>query len=241
MLSELRDEILSNSQFSAKEIFSWLGEKNITWSDIVSTLVMTAPRTADEKEKWDFLIDALLKARDEYDIYLYNYATSSALRELFPGKEYDNNAKWVTKKAAITKEKGGRATVVLPFYVIKIYDFNAEQINNQDNAAYWEISVKAPGSRTPLSDIDTTISVRRVNEILPNNSIQSEAYRLKIKIIQYFHQQNRVECHNMGPGISRDSNVYSDGFMEQDLSGRYVHYAKFQNPKGFAKKGFNNL
>ena len=241
LLSELRDKILSNSQFSAKEIFSWLGEKNITWSDIVSTLVMTAPRTEDEKEKWDFLIDALLKARDEYDIYLYNHATSRALCELFPGKEYDNNAKWVTKKAAITKEKGGRATVVLPFYVIKIYDFAAEQINNQDNAAFWEISVKAPGSRTPLSDIDTTISVRRINEISPHNSIQSDAYRLKVKIIQHFHQQNRAECHNMGPGISRDSNVYSDGFMEQDSSGRYVHYTKFQNPKGDSLEEFQQF
>ncbi|MGD9152187.1 MAG: hypothetical protein PVG30_00805 [Gammaproteobacteria bacterium] len=233
-----------NKKQEVGKLFKWLADNDFTWDRLVMSLVTGMPK----KDKNEYenarkdLMKKLLKKRDRFDIKLYKLAVKSVFKELF-NKEIELER--INKGMTTRDKKTKKHKLLMRWYIIKIYD-DTSDINNDPNRPHWRVIVKAPGSRTPTSDIDTTISVCRVGA-LPDelNKYKDYVNLIKNSVIKHFYQISKKIC-GISSSLSRDSNVYHDGFMEKlSVEGRvddeqenqdYANYGKFLGHEKFDKK-----
>jgi hypothetical protein len=242
-LDVLKDLLAKNEpQHKAAEFFSMMAEKRITWEKLVKALVVNS----DSNEQAHNNMQALVIYRDVIDRDIFR----EAIEAMFPNQHY-----------AYQYDERSKPDN----YVIRIYNVN-EQIkggwltHTPEREPDCILTIKAPGSRTLTSDIDTTVSATSgakqltiVNskldlghlKILDKDTgelvVSSESdltdkadyfTRIQATLIDQFYRISE-DAYGMPSGEHRDSNVYSSGFLEV---GMYPAFARkqleqYKNPK----------
>jgi len=242
-------EIYSRSTDSAELLFKELAANGYEWSNILKELIFAPELSAFERQENKEIMEGLIFKRDELEAYFYN----ESVRKLFP----------VTFFSIIPSERQKNKEDLSGIH-LKYYTFDISLLitgNSGKQPTLVTIDIIAPGSRTLTSDIDTTVKVRchhgeRMThlesklkvigwpeEVLSSATLYDGTgmYQVNLEaalqsaIIYYFNQLS-FEKIKMTSAESRDSNVYSDGFLKEEEG-----YPKFIAGKDIMLSDGNSL
>jgi hypothetical protein len=242
-LDVLQDLLAKNDpQHKAAEFFRLMAENRITWEILIKALVVNS----GDNEQAQKNMQVLVAYRDVIDRDIFR----KAIEAMFPNQHY------AYQYDAQSKPDN---------YVIKIYNVNNQikggwLTHTSEQEPNCILTIKAPGSRTLTSDIDTTVSATSgtkqlsiVNSKLDVSHLQlldmntgelavaskhdltnSVDYftRIQATLIDQFYRISE-DIYTISSGEHRDSNVYSSGFLEEGLYPVFAHKQpeRYKNPQ----------
>ena len=231
------------------EIFEELASNGWTWNEIKKVCLANFSTPELQLQAQNVLKELIFK-RDLYDAHLFK----TTVKNLFPEELFRVE---IAADGILRKDTSG---FLVKFYQMKV--FNASDARmvecDIDTTPYICIAIKAPGGRDLTSDIDTTVSVEFRNEALarinlqqikwPRSLFRQAAIRIEeydpglliqSAIIVEFNRLNEESLY-MTSGESRDSNVYSDGFLNESAYPKFERWDfSFDTGAGGFAQGLN--
>ncbi|MBY0545362.1 MAG: HEAT repeat domain-containing protein, partial [Gammaproteobacteria bacterium] len=204
-------------------LFLSLVKKGYDWRTLLDWHLFNPHLSEAEQKECEEVVKALINKRDELDTVIYKEAIKLLLNDRAGGNQYQYNR--LRRNTGVNKDA---TEYKLQYYVWQVF----ESVGN-DNSPLFTVSIQAPGSRDVTSDIDTSIQVEChrtdwvkkaiwPHEFWPNLfSAPTASTDIEVvteaALMAYF---NKISFEELGltSATSRDSNVYSKGFLHPDVA-----------------------
>ncbi|MBY0544668.1 MAG: hypothetical protein K2Q14_03865 [Gammaproteobacteria bacterium] len=226
-------------------LFRALVKQGYDWRTLLDHHLFNSGYSEEVQKECEQVVDALVKKRDELDKILYKRAIKLLMNDRGGEEKYQYNRP--AKNTGPNKDLTG--------YKLQYYAWEVVKSVGDKEITLFTVSIQAPGSRDLTSDIDTSIQVECHRTDWVNDAIWPDKFwpelfapftqemdvgaAAEAAIMAYFNQIS-VEELGLTSAASRDSNVYSKGFLHPEVALKFNPEAliKRDKLKSFEKEGF---
>ncbi|MBY0544182.1 MAG: hypothetical protein K2Q14_01370 [Gammaproteobacteria bacterium] len=208
-------------------LFRELVKKGYDWRTLLERHLFNTQFTPNERKECDQVVQTLIQKRDELDKVIYKEAIKLLMNDREGAENYQYNR--LPKNTGPNHDATG--------YKLQYYVWQVVRTEGNNDIPLFTVSIQAPGSRDLTSDIDTSIQVEChqtdwVNDAIwphtlpetfwpalfaPLSHEMDVGAAAEAAIMAYF---NKISFEELGltSATSRDSNVYSKGFLHPDVA-----------------------